>query len=80
MIQEFTSILKKFGDVHDMAGVDRFLTRGVTRLTGLNGSSKAFFIASFFKKAKGGLLLVVDYVGTDPHFLIPAEIYIHVYL
>ena len=60
MIQEFTSILKKFGDVHDMAGVDRFLTRGVTRLTGLNGSSKAFFIASFFKKAKGGLLLVVE--------------------
>jgi len=60
MIQELVDILKKFGDVYGVEGAAQSLNRGLATFTGLNGSSKALFVASLFGRLSGGILLVTE--------------------
>jgi transcription-repair coupling factor (superfamily II helicase) len=58
MIDDLQELLKTFEKTYDLGRVASFCAKGTVDLTGLNGSSKSLFIASFFQSTKKGMIIV----------------------
>ncbi len=60
MSTQFTDILKQFDKTYGMADIARSFGTGCSLFTGLNGSSKALFVASLFRYIESGIILATE--------------------
>jgi transcription-repair coupling factor (superfamily II helicase) len=58
MIADLQELLKAFEETYDLGRIASLCGKGTVDLTGLNGSSKALFAASFFRSTKKGMIIV----------------------
>jgi transcription-repair coupling factor (superfamily II helicase) len=60
MIKDLVSLAQLFKNSHDVGAIAKLLQRGAVELTGLYGSSKAFFVASLLGELGSGIVLVTS--------------------
>ncbi len=87
MIADLQKLLRVFRKTYDLERVASLCARGTVDITGLHGSSKALFIASFFQSTEKGMLIVTrsnrdasdiytdlsHFLGSDRLYLFPSR-------
>jgi len=87
MIDDLQKLLKVFRKTYDLERVASLCAQSTVDITGLHGSSKALFIASFFQSTKKGMLIVArsnrdasdiytdlnHFMGSDRLYLFPSR-------